>query len=197
MKRKSKQILLMVLTVVLATFAGGSLYLYMWLKNSVPNTSGEIVIEGIENSIEITYDQMGIPQIWAKTERDGYLALGYLHASDRMFQMDMARRMSHGRMSELLGNVTLETDKTQRQIGHNRMAKRALSNLDESNKLRLQAYADGVNAYKKVSGAPPFEYLLLGATFEDWSVYDCLTLLSFQTWYSDALQNHDKYYLEL
>ncbi len=197
MSRKTKQVLFLLLTVVLATIIGGSLYLYFWLKNSVPVRDGTVSTSGIYNQIEITFDKMGIPQIWAKTENDGYFALGYLHASDRLFQMDMARRMSQGRLSELLGTVTLDMDKKQRRIGHNRIAKEAIPTLDGANRLRLQAYADGVNAYTETAGAPPFEYLLLGAKFEKWTVFDCLALLSFQTWYSDALQNHDQFYLEL
>ena len=197
MSKKTKQVLFLLSTVVLATIAGGSLYLYFWLKNSVPVRDGAVAVLGINNDIEITFDKMGIPQIWSKTEPDGYFALGYLHASDRLFQMDMARRVSQGRLSELLGKVTLDLDKKQRQVGHNRIARKALPGLDEINRQRLQAYAEGVNAYTKTSGAPPFEYLLLGAAFEEWTVYDCLTLLSFQTWYSDALQNHDQFYLEL
>jgi len=197
MQRKTKQILFMLLTVVLATIVGGSLYLFFWLKNSVPERDGTVTVNGIEKEIQITFDAMGIPQIWAENERDGYFAMGYLQASDRMFQMDMARRMSQGRMSELLGTITLDIDEKQRQIGHNRLAQKALPGLDEINRLRLQAYAEGVNAYKQTSGAPPFEYLLLGADFEEWTIYDCLTLLSFQTWYSDALQNHDQFYLQL
>lgn len=187
----------MLLTVALATIIGGGLYVYFWLENSVPIRDGAVAIRGIEKEIEITFDSMGIPQIWAETESDGYFALGYVHGSDRMFQMDMARRMSQGRMSELLGTVTLDMDRKQRQIGHNRMARKALPGLDEKNRRLLQAYADGVNAYRLASGAPPFEYLLLGASFEEWTVYDCLTLLSFQTWYSDALQNHDQFYAQL
>ncbi len=197
MSRKTKQVLFLLLTVVLATIVGGSLYLYFWLKNSVPVRDGTVSISGINESIEITFDKMGIPQVWAKNELDGYFTLGYLHASDRLFQMDMARRMSQGRLSELLGTVTLDLDKKQRQVGHNRLARKTLPGLDETNRQRLQAYADGVNGYTKTSGAPPFEYLLLGTNFEEWTVYDCLTLLSFQTWYSDALQNHDQFYLEL
>lgn len=197
MSRKTKQVLFLLLTVVLATIVGGSLYLYFWLKNSVPVRDGTVSVSGINETIEITFDKMGIPQIWSKTAPDGYFALGYLHASDRLFQMDMSRRMSQGRLSELLGTVTLELDKKQKRIGHNRIAAQALVTLDETYRQRLQAYADGVNGYAKTAGAPPFEYLLLGAAFEEWTVFDCLTLLSFQTWYSDALQNHDQFYLEL
>src|SRR5574341_762802 len=149
MSRKTKQITLMLITVLLAIIVVGSLYLYFWLKNSVPVRQGSLVFNGIEKEVELTFDRMGIPQIWAETEHDGYFSLGYLHASDRMFQMDMARRVSQGRLSELLGAITLEMDKKQRQIGHNRLAKGALSQLDEHNRLRLQAYADGVNSYRK------------------------------------------------
>lgn len=197
MTKRTKQILLMIAVVVIAIVSGGTLYVYLWLKNSIPQSSGSITVEGVNNPVEITYDLMGIGQIWAESEYDGYFALGYLHASDRMFQMDMSRRMAQGTMSEILGEITLESDKQQRMVGHNRIVNAAISNLSEQNRQRLQAYADGINAYKKSSGALPFEYLLLGADFRDWTVYDCLTLLSFQTWYSDALQNHDEFFLSL
>ncbi len=187
----------MVVTLCLAVVLGGGFYVYFWIKNSAPVTSGSISSDAIDRPIEITFDKMGIPQIWAETEHDGYFALGYLHAADRLFQMDMARRMSQGRMSELLGELTLPSDKRQRQIGHNRIAAEAINRLSENNRRKLQAYTSGVNFYRKTARSLPFEYLLLGADFEEWTVYDCLTLLSFQSWFSDALQNHDEFFLKL
>ncbi len=187
----------MVVTLGVAVVLGSGLYVYLWLKKSTPLTEGSISIEAIEKPVEITFDKMGIPQIWAETEHDGFFALGYVHASDRLFQMDMARRMSQGRVSELLGQIGLESDKRQRRIGHNRIAAATIGRLSDNNRKKIQAYADGVNTYQKIAGALPFEYLLLGADFEEWTVYDCLTLLSFEAWFSDALQNHDDFYLKL
>ena len=187
----------MVVSLCLAVVLGGGFYVYFWLKSSVPIREGIISTNAIDREVEITFDQMGIPQIWAVTEHDGYFALGFLHANDRLFQMDMARRMSQGRMAELLGKLALESDQRQRRIGHNRIAAAAIKNLSEANRRKLQAYTDGVNYYKISAKALPFEYLLLGKEFENWKVYDCLTLLSFQSWFSDALQNHDQFFLKL
>ena len=187
----------MVVSLCLAVVLGGGFYVYFWLKNSVPIREGIISTNALDREVEITFDRMGIPQIWAETEHDGYFALGFLHANDRLFQMDMARRMSQGRMAELLGKLALESDQRQRRIGHNRIADAAINNLSEANSRKLQAYTDGVNYYQKTAKALPFEYLLLGKEFEDWKVYDCLTLLSFQSWFSDALQNHDEFFLKL
>ncbi len=187
----------MVVSLCLAVVLGGGFYVHFWLKSSVPIRAGIISTNAIEREVEITFDQMGIPQIWAETEHDGYFALGYLHANDRLFQMDMARRMSQGRMSELLGKIALESDIRQRRVGHNRIADAAIKNLSGANRRKLQAYTDGVNYCQSTAKALPFEYLLLGKEFENWKVYDCLTLLSFQSWFSDALQNHDQFFLKL
>ena len=187
----------MVVSLCLAVVLGGGFYVYFWLQNSVPIREGIILTAAIDGEVEITFDKMGIPQIWAETEPNGYFALGYLHANDRLFQMDMVRRMSQGRMSELLGKLAMESDMRQRRIGHNRIAAAAIKNLSEANSRKLQAYTDGVNYYKNTAKTLPFEYLLLGKDFEDWKVYDCLTLLSFQSWFSDALQNHDQFFLNL
>ena len=197
MKKKTRQIIMMIVSLCLAVVLGGGFYVYFWLQNSVPVSAGIILTAAIDREVEITFDKMGIPQIWAETEPDGYFALGFLHANDRLFQMDMARRMSQGRMSELLGKLAMESDMRQRRIGHNRIAAAAILNLSEANSRKLQAYSDGVNYYRSTAKALPFEYLLLGKDFEDWKVYDCLTLLSFQSWFSDALQNHDQFFLKL
>ncbi len=170
---------------------------YVILKLSVPVTDGTVSLVEIERSIDITFDRMGICQVWAQTENDAYFALGYQHAADRMFQMDLSRRIATGRLSEMLGDVTREIDIFQRRIGHYRLAADALATLSEKNRKRLEAYAKGVNAYKQNCRSMPFEYRFLPVTFEEWTVADCLALLSFQTWFSNALMNRDEFYLEL
>ncbi|MCK4461720.1 MAG: penicillin acylase family protein [candidate division Zixibacteria bacterium] len=170
---------------------------YVLLQRSLPVTDGTIMLAGLRDEVTITFDSLGIPQIWAHNETDAPFALGYQHAADRMFQMDLIRRLSQGRLSEMLGSITIEIDKQQRMIGHARLALKARDSLSDHNRRRLQAYADGVNAYHESCRSLPFEYRLLPVDFEPWTVYDCLTILSFQTWFSDALQNSDEFYLEL
>ncbi|UCE25447.1 MAG: penicillin acylase family protein [Candidatus Zixiibacteriota bacterium] len=194
---KAKKILSFAAISLVGLAIGVAASFYFVLRASIPVTNGEIAVDGIVRPVEVTFDSMGICQIWAQTEADAYFALGYQHAADRMFQMDLSRRIAGGRLSEMLGSVTREIDIEQRRIGHYRLAQKALSALSDENRRRLQAYSDGVNAYKRKCRALPFEYRFLPIRFEDWTVLDCLTLLSFQTWFSNALMDRDEFYLEL
>ncbi len=197
MKQRSRHILLGLLTIVMAFVVGCGLWIYVHLGRSVALVEGEVTIEGPESAIEITFDRMGIPQIWAESERDGYFAMGYLHASDRMHQMDLIRRVAEGRLSEMIGERGLALDIQQRRVGHTRIAQRGLRDLSEHNRRRLQAYTDGVNAYRKHCPSLPAEYLVLPVGFDEWTIEDCLAVLSFETWFSDALMSRDEFSIEL
>lgn len=196
MSKRTRRLIKSILVVLLALTLGAVIAVWAMLRQSLPPTSGTVTVRGPGDTITITFDSVGVPRIWARTEHDALFALGWQHAADRMFQMDLVRRVSQGRLSQMLGDFMLELDIQQRRIGHTRLARRGLENLSELNRGRLQAYADGINAYKR-HGGMPFEFRLLPVGFEDWSVYDCLTVLSFEMWYSDALQNHDAFYAEL
>lgn len=164
---------------------------------SVPITEGELYTDGLQQPVEITCDSMGIPQIWAADVADGYFALGYQHAADRLFQMELTRRIAQGRLSEMLGRMTYDLDVQQRHIGHSRLALAAVDSLSESNRQVLRAYCDGINAYADQCRALPFEFRLVPIEFEPWSPYDCLSVLSYLTWFSNALMASDRFHLEL
>ncbi|MEK7775703.1 MAG: penicillin acylase family protein [Candidatus Zixiibacteriota bacterium] len=195
MRESTRKIIFLLCVFAVAAIAGGTSWVALTLRKSIPPVSGPYAMPGVESPIDITYDGMGIPQVWAKSDRDACFAVGWLHASDRLFQMDLTRRLSQGRLSELLGDYALEMDKQQRTIGHHRLAKAALAHLSETNRTLLQAYADGVNAYIAKCSALPFEYYLLGNDCEPWTVYDCLSIQSFQTWYANFLQNNEDTFL--
>ena len=197
MKPSGRRALKGVLFAVAGLLVGFCIAGYYLMQRTLPRTEGTVVLNKLQHEVSITFDSLGIPQIWADNQKDAIFALGYQHAADRMFQMDLIRRLSQGRLSEMLGSVTLEADRRQRMIGHARLGRKALENLTETNRELLQAYADGVNSYFVTCGSVPFEYKLLPVDFEPWRVYDCLTVLSFQTWFSDALQNRDRFNLEL
>ncbi len=170
---------------------------YIMLQLSIPQTDGEISLDDIASEVEIIFDAKGIPQIFAETEKDAYFALGYQHAADRLFQMDLSRRVAQGKLSELLGSVTKSIDRAQIKIGHYRIAVDASQNLSSENRERLQAYADGINKYTEICKSLPFEYRFLPVDFVKWTITDCLALLSFQTWYSNSLMNRDSFYHKL
>jgi penicillin G amidase len=195
MRERTRKIIFLLCVFLVAAIAGGTAWVAMTLRKSIPPVSGSHAMSGVESPINITYDAMGIPQVWAKNDRDACFAVGWLHASDRLFQMDLTRRLSQGRLSELLGDYALSIDKQQRIIGHHRLAKAGLPHLSDANRILLQGYADGVNAYVERCGALPFEYYLLGQEFDNWSVYDCLSIQSFQTWYANFLQNNEETFL--
>ena len=197
MNIKFKKIIYSTLIIIGALVFGFFLIFYSILNLSLPKTEGSISLQSIDANIEITYDKMGLPQIWAETESDGYFALGYVHASDRLFQMELIRRVAHGRISELLGEVALNHDKRQRLVGHAKMAAATVGNLNENDRNRLDVYAQGINQYYKTCSALPIEFYLMQLDFEPWTVTDLITILSFQSWFSDALMNRDLFFVKV
>ncbi len=180
------------LALVLAIVAGTFIYSYAWLRSTLPPTSGTVTVAGPDARIEIDFDTMGIPQVWAASDRDAWFALGWLHAADRLFQMELLRRVADGRLSEIFGDATFASDIEHRRIGHRRMAAAAMDNLEVPARAALEAYAAGVNAYVG-QATLPFEFRLLGAAFAPWTVEDSLAVTSFQVWYSDDLSNTETF----
>ncbi len=192
-----KTIFLLILTIILSAGAGAVWFFYSSVQKSLPQTSGTVTVPGLTQPVEVVFDSLGVPQIWAENTRDAYFALGYQHAADRLFQMDIVRHVSQGRLSELLGAVTVDIDIRQRQMRHKYLAKDALAKLSAEDRAVFEAYAAGVNAYVTTCRHLPFEYIILQHGFDPWSAYDCLTALSFQTWFSDAIQNRDEFFVRL
>ncbi len=194
---KIKRILVVLLSIVLFVLISVFIWVYLLLNASLPETKGEIALSGISSEVSILFDAKGIPQIWAENEQDAWYALGWLHAGDRLFQMDITRRVAYGRLSELFGELTLSMDQRQRTIGHEILVEKSLTELQEPVKKLLEAYSMGINQWVKHTAALPFEFYLLGVEFEPWSIKDCLTILSFQTWFSNDLQNAENFFISL
>ncbi len=162
------------------------------LSFSTADYEGEIKVDGISANIEITFDQKGIPQVWAKNNEDMYFALGWLHASERLFQMELIRRLSSGRLSEIFGEVAFETDLYQRRIGFQRKADLEILDVDPADRQILQKYCDGINEWINYKSILPPEFILLGFTPEKWKPADCLGILIYQTWYSHSLMDREE-----
>ena len=146
---------------------------YMYFAQS--NISGKRTIKSLGESVVITFDEADIPHIQAKSQADAYFALGYLHATERSWQMEMNRRIASGRLSEILGNDTVKIDRFVRTLGIKRAAERQFDRYPVSAKRLLQAYADGVNAGNTQLGwALPIEYFLTGSKPGHWSPTDSI-----------------------
>jgi penicillin G amidase len=154
--------LLIVLTVVIA-------YLY----SAQSNPSGKRIIKSVGDSVVISFDETGIPHIQAKSQTDALFALGYLHATERSWQLEMNRRIASGRLSEILGPETVSIDRFIRTLGVKHAAEKQFDKYPVAAKRLLQAYADGVNAGNANLGwALPVEYFLTGSKPGHWSPTD-------------------------
>jgi len=160
--------------VILLLVAGaGSAALF--LHSSLPQTDGTIALPGLEKSARVSRDAHGIPTIAAASEHDAAFALGFVHAQDRLFSMDMMRRYGAGRLSEWFGARTLPIDRTVRTLGLYRAAAAQYAGLSPEVRGALDAYAAGVNAFLATrTGALPPEYYLLDARPEPWKPADSL-----------------------
>ncbi|MFA6958899.1 MAG: penicillin acylase family protein, partial [Thermoanaerobaculia bacterium] len=191
LKRLARAVLvtLLILFVLLAAawFGGRS-----WLSRSVARHSGEFVVRGLDGPVEIGFDARGVPRIDAKTERDAAFALGWCHASERMFQMDLVRRLSRGELSEIFGDAAYETDVRQRQIGFGRRAAAAVPELSPAGRSILESYAAGVNAWITQASMLPPEFVLLRYDPRLWTIDDSLAVALYQTWYSHELMDVDE-----
>ncbi len=135
--------------------------------------SGKHSIQGLGDSVVITFDDADIPHIKANSQADALFALGYLHASERSWQMEINRRLSSGRLSEILGSDTVSIDRFIRTLGIKRAAEHQFDRYPIAAKRLLQAYADGVNAGNANLGwALPVEYFLTGSKPGHWSPTD-------------------------
>jgi len=159
--------------VVILTLGLGSLY--WWLQSKIPSTSGQLQVNGLKQQVEVRFDNYGVPHIYAQNGHDAYFSLGYVTARDRFFQLDLFRRLSSGRLSELFGNKTLKSDKFFRTLGLTEYAQNAAKEFERTATPELKelvnAYIAGINAYVK-EGEKPLEFSLIGAEAETFKLED-------------------------
>ncbi len=163
---------LAVLAALLLLAAGG---LYLYLRSSLPQTGGRIVVTAPKAAVRIERDGEGVPTIIAQTDDDAAFGLGFVHAQDRLFQMELMRRYAAGRLAEVFGPTALPVDKQMRVLGLYRAAEQEIPFLSDEVKRALGAYAAGVNAFLATRhGALPPEFLLLRFAPEPWREADSL-----------------------
>jgi penicillin amidase len=146
-----------------------------WLKLSPPATTGEVRLTGLAAPVDLAWDANGVPNIFASSLRDAYRTLGWVHARDRLWQMETQRRIGQGRLSELAGKLGLGFDREMRVLGLYRLAEASYATLDPDTRADIDAYTAGVNAYLEHPAAPlPIEFQLLHITPEPWRPADSL-----------------------
>jgi len=155
---------------------------YLYLRQSLPQVEGEIRLAGPAAPVEIRRDRYGIPHIRAQTLADAVFALGFAHAQDRLWQMEMNRRIAAGRLAEILGPGALETDRFIRTLGVRRAAEANLVRIDAETRQLLEAYAAGVNALLATDPVLPPEFWLTGAQPEPWTPADSASWIKMMAW---------------
>jgi len=169
-----------------------------YLYSAKTNPSGKKTIKGLGDSVVITFDEVDIPHIKANSQADAIFALGYLHASERSWQLEMNRRLASGRLSEILGGETVSIDRYIRTLGIKRAAENQFDRYPVSAKRLLQAYADGVNAGNAQLGwALPLEYFLTGSKPGHWSPTDSVAWMLMMAYDLGGNWNQELQRLEL
>lgn len=188
--------------VTLAVVAGAALLaaliLYLLLRLSLPRKSGRLRLAGLEAPAEILRDDVGVPHVFAASARDAYFCLGYLHAQDRLWQMEMQRCTGRGRMGEVLGRRVLPLDRFMRTLGLAAAADRAWERLAPGARTAAEAYAAGVNAWLESRPAWRLapELALLRHRPERWTGADVVLFGKLLAWglggsYVTELLRHD------
>jgi penicillin amidase len=180
MKRAFKITGLLLLGLLLAALAS-----LAWYRSaSQAKTEGQLSLPGLQSPVDVVRDNEGIPHIYARSPHDAWFALGVLHAQDRLWQMEMNRRIAAGRVAEVLGQDALGTDRFLRTLGVRRNAQAIERNLSPDAHAVLDAYAAGVNAWLgRRTGPLPPEFLLARAPApEPWQAADSLAWQTMMAW---------------
>jgi len=163
---------LLILAVLLLVALGAA---YVWQRGSLPQREGTIALVGLQAEATVTRDRDGVPTIRAGSEADALFALGFVHAQDRLFQMDFTRRLGAGRLSEVIGDTTVRVDRVMRTLGLYRVATANLAHLSPEARAALESYTAGINAFLTAHDGPwPLEFYLLGYEPEPWTPADSL-----------------------
>ena len=186
--RRFKKFLLVLLVLVVVIGIGLCAYIFH-LK---PKYEGELQLKNLQKETTVYFDEYGVPHIYADSEKDAMTALGYVHAQERLWQMELLRRIAPGRLSEIFGSVALKNDKFFSGIGIEEASAKAISKLDKNSvsyKL-TQAYLDGINQYLD-EGTTPIEFTLVGVKKQKFTINDVYNIFGYMSFSFAMAQKTD------
>ena len=187
MKKIKKALLFLLFLIVVLCIAliGYSLYLK-------PQYDGEISLKKIQKETTVYFDEYGVPHIYAANSKDAMVALGYVHAQDRLWQMELMRRIAPGRLSEIFGKVALKNDKFFAGLGIEEASDKAIADLDK-NSVSYQlatSYLEGINQYLD-EGKTPIEFQLVGVKKEKFTIKDVYNIFGYMSFSFAMAQKTD------
>ena len=185
-----KKILAVLAALIVLIIIGGAVY-YNSLK---PSYSGDISLVGISKETSVYFDDYGIPHIYAENELDAITALGYVHAQDRLWQMELIRRIAPGRLSEIFGEEMLKNDQFFVSLGIEEASEKSIKNLDTSGEVYklATAYLSGVNQFIE-NGPTPIEFTLIGVEKELYKLNDIYNIMGYMSFSFAMAQKTDPF----
>ena len=177
----------LIIVLIIAVISG-----FIYINSLKPQYSGTLEIKNLQSQVSTYFDDYGIPHIYAENQEDAYTALGYLHAQDRLWQMELMRRIAPGRLSEILGKDQLEIDKFFATMGIEEATNKAIKDLDKnSNAYKFaMAYIDGINQFID-EGATPIEFTLVGIKKEHYQLKDMYNVFGYMAFSFAMAQKTD------
>ncbi|CAN1574216.1 COG2366 Protein related to penicillin acylase [Flavobacteriaceae bacterium] len=187
MRYAKKIFLALLFTIILlvVTFFVYSLY-------QKPKYEGELQLHTIKKETTVYFDEFGVPHIYASTSKDAMVALGYVHAQDRLWQMELLRRIVPGRLSEIFGSVALKNDQFFVGLGIEEASRKAIEKLDKNSPAYqlTMAYLDGINQYIE-NGVTPVEFQLVGVKKQKFTVEDVYNIFGYMSFSFAMAQKTD------
>jgi penicillin G amidase len=174
---RSHVVLCSITAIVIIPVSFGLYQAHRSLSATLPELQGSRLLAGVHSEVRITRDQSGVPSITADNDRDAFFAMGYVHAQDRLWQMERQRRMAQGKLAEVFGKSAVPIDIYMRTLGLYRNAESSVAALSEPGRQSLLAYAAGVNAWLSEGHPLPVEFRLLGIEPEPWRAADSLAVV--------------------
>ena len=178
-----KRLLTALLILVIVVLIGAFIAFRVVTRRALPDYNKDIALKGLQSEVVILRDKCAIPHIYAENEHDLYMAVGYTMAQERLWQMDFLRRVTQGRLSEILGESFVNTDYLLRLLRYQAKSEKIMTTTDPGIISALQAFSDGVNLYiERNSKKLPVEFTLLGYKPDPWKPVHSLNLIGYMAW---------------
>ena len=172
------------LAVLLVVIVAAGLIFISGIKNGAkPKYSGELHLKGLSSDVTVYRDERGMPHIYASNEKDLYYAVGYVMAQERLWQMDLIRRATTGRLSEIFGKDFVNTDMFLRSLEMTEKSKSVIGSTDPAILEAMSSYCEGVNSYIAMAGKKlPPEFRILSYSPDPWKLEDLANIIGYMGW---------------
>ena len=192
--KKLKKVTIVIISIFFVVVLLGFAYAYY----EKPTYEGKLQLKNISQETSVYFDEYGIPHIYANTQKEAMVVLGYVHAQDRLWQMELIRRIAPGRLSEIFGTKAIKTDRFFAGLGIDEASDLAVSKMDKNSESYqlASAYLDGINQFI-VEGKTPIEFQLLGLKKEKFTIKDIYNVFGYMSFSFAMAQKTDPLLTEI